>query len=368
MNCVKCGKSFQDDAVFCPYCGKKQAILPKKKDRRANKTGSVYYDSRSKKWIAQIVTGKHYTEDMKVRFQYKRKSFAKRTDALKAVIEMDAKKEEKPAFTLSYYYHAFTNGKGSNLSHDKQVGYKIAYNRLKPLQSREMKDITINDLQAIIQGVETYYPARDVRTLLKKLFILAHADNREINPVLPTLLELPPLEESQVEPLTEEEQLQLWFSYESGKQNAAIPLIMIYTGLMTGEIRKLTKDMIRLDDREIVSQVGLKTKERKKKAVLLPDDIIPVLEDVIAKAKTDKLFPMCEQKFYNVYYEAMEEAGITRHLTPYSCRHTTATVLAVHENVAPQTLQRVMRWKSTRMMDRYVTPSDQDARKAVNKI
>ena len=59
---------------------------------------------------------------------------------------------------------------------------------------------------------------------------------------------------------------------------------------------------------------------------------------------------------------------IKRHLTPYSCRHTTATVLAIHENVAPQTLQRIMRWKSTRMMDRYVTPSDTDARKAVNKI
>jgi integrase len=228
--------------------------------------------------------------------------------------------------------------------------------------------LTIAGLQAVLQGVcGSYYPARDARAILNAIFKLAAADDRTINPALPSFLVLPKLQETQVEPFTEEEQLQLWFSYESGKGNAAIPLIMIYTGMMTGEMRKLTKDMIHLEEKEIIG-AGLKTKERKKKAVLLPDDIIPVLEDVMLKAETDLLFPYSENVFYNLYYEALKEAGITRHLTPYSCRHTTATVLAVHENVAPQTLQRVMRWKSTRMMDRYVTPSDQDARKAVNKI
>ena len=142
---------------------------------------------------------------------------------------------------------------------------------------------------------------------------------------------------------------------------------MIYTGLMTGEMRQLSKSMIDLEAKEIIG-VGLKTKERKKRSVLLPDDIIPVLEDVMAKAQTDLLYDLTKEQFYKLYYKAIAEAGITRHLTPYSCRHTTATVLAVHENVAPQTLQRVMRWKSTRMMDRYVTPTDSDARKAVNKI
>ena len=366
MNCAKCGKIFQDDANFCPYCGKKAGILPRKRSR-ANGTGSVYYDSRSKKWIAQIVTGRHYTSEMKLRFEYKRKSFAKRTDALKAVQQMDAEKTEHPSFTVSYYYNAYCNGKGGILSKDKQTAYKIAYARLKPLHGRQMKDLTINDLQAILGGVETYYPARDVRALLNAMYRLAAADDRSINPVLPSLMVLPKMQETQVEPFTEEEQLQLWFSYEEGKWNAAVPLIMIYTGMMTGEMRKLTKDMIHLEDKEIVG-VGLKTKERKKKAVLLPEDIIPVLEDVIERTETDRLYPMSEDNFYKLYYSALEEAGITRHLTPYSCRHTTATVLAVHENIAPQTLQRVMRWKSTKMMDRYVTPSDQDARNAVNKI
>ena len=117
-----------------------------KKPSRANGTGSVYYDARSKRWIAQIVTGKHYTEDMKVRFFYKRKSFIKRTDALKAVQSLYDQETERPTFTVSYYYNAFMNGRGASLSSDKQTAYRIAYNRLKSLHGTPVKDLTISKL------------------------------------------------------------------------------------------------------------------------------------------------------------------------------------------------------------------------------
>ena len=367
MICTKCQQPVPEGSIFCNHCGKK-LVKEKRQSKRANGLGSVYYDEKRKVWIAQIVTGRHYTKDMKIRFSYKRPSFKTKTEALKAVSLIDAEAKERPDFTLSYYYNTFENGKMATLSKDKQTAYKIAYNRLKTLHGSPVKDLTINDLQAVISAsCGSYYPARDVRAVLNAIYRLAAADDRDINPSLPSFLQLPKNEETQVEPFTEEEQLRLWFSYESGKQNAAIPLIMIYTGMMTGEMRHLTKDMIRLEDKEII-HAGLKTKERKKKAILLPDDIVPVLEDVVSKTENDLLYPVSEDVFYRMYYAALSDAGITRHLTPYSCRHTTATVLAVHENVAPQTLQRVMRWKSTRMMDRYVTPSDSDARKAVNKI
>ena len=367
MLCSKCKRNIPDDAVLCCYCGKK--FIREKRHDRANGTGSVYYDASKRKWVAQIVVGRHYTEDMKLRFDFKRKYFASRTEALQHVQTMKDEKEARPDLTVAYYYNEYVNGRGSKLSRKKQIGYKIAYNRLKPLWNTPVKDLTVSAMQAVIDdSCESYYPAKDVRTVLNAIFRHAVAADRTINPHLPDMLELPPMEETQVEPLTEEEQLKLWYAYDGGNMDAAIPLIMIYTGMMTGEIRKLTKDMISLEDREIISEVGLKTKERKRKSVLLPDDILPVLEDVMSKSKTDKLYQMCDRKFYKTYYNALEQAGITRKLTPYSCRHTTATVLAVHENVAPQTLQRVMRWKSTRMMDRYVTPTDTDARKAVNRI
>lgn len=367
MNCAKCGRSFQDDAIFCPYCGKKQGNLPRKHRTRANGTGSVYYDSRSKKWIAQIIVGRHYTADKKVRFEYKRKSYDSRTEALKQIHILEEEKQKRPDFTIAYYYNSMVSYIES-LSKDKKSAYKTAFERIKPLHDIPVKDLTLPQLQGIVDAsVSTYYPAHDIRTLLNGIYKKAVADDKDINAGLPGLITLPKLEEAEVEPFTEEEQLKLWYSYEAGHTEAAAPLIMIYTGMMTGELRKLTKDMVNLKDREII-KAGLKTKERKKRAVLLPDDIIPVLEDVIRNAETDKLYDMSEGGFYRMFYQALKDAGIERKLTPYSCRHTTATALAVHGNVAPQVLQRVMRWKSTKMADRYVSPSAEDARKAVNKI
>ena len=372
MNCSKCGKPIQEDAVYCPYCGKKLVSEPRKHPKRANGLGSVYYDARSKRWIAQWVTGRKYSGtglQTKISFSYKRKSFQSRTAALKHVQKMEEEAAARPEFTVSYYYTAMKAARIDKLSKDKQTAYRIAYDRIKKIHGKAVKDLTLPEMQEIVDSeCSTYYPAHDIRTLLNGVFKRAAQDDRQINVNLPHLIELPPLEEEEVDPYTEEEQLMLWYSYEAGNEDAAIPLIMIYTGMMTGEMRKLTKDMIDLERREIGNSVGLKTKERKKRVVLIPDDIVPVLEDVIAKAPENHLFPTKDDNFYNHYYKALEVAGITRHLTPYSCRHTTATVLAVHENVAPQVLQRVMRWKSTKMADRYVTPTEKDARKAINRI
>ena len=368
MICIKCSAEIPDGSAYCNLCGRKQARDKRSTAKRPNGLGSVYYDPRSKKWIAQVVTGRRYTEDRKVRFEYARKSFSSKTEALKQISVLEDEAQKKPAFTVSYYYSAFTEGRGAKLSANKLTAYKIAYNRLKDIHGKAVEDLTINELQGIVNSTyTTYYPVRDIRALLNAIFKLAHADNQKINPVLPHLLELPSMEEDSPDPFTEEEQIKLWVSYESGNIGASLPLNLIYTGMMTGEARKLTKQMVHLEDKEIVG-VGLKTKTRKEKTVLLPDDIIPVLEDVVVRSETDRLYPMSEDNFYSMYYQALKDAGITRHLTPYSCRHTTATVLAVHENVAPQVLQRIMRWKSTKMMDKYVNPSEEDARKAVNRI
>lgn len=367
MICVKCSAEIPDGSVYCCQCGRKQ-IRETHKGSRANGLGSVYYDARAGRWVAQIVASRYRTPDKKLRYKYARKYFKTRTAALKAVQTMSAESAKKPDFTLSYYYDAFTSGRGANLSHDKSVAYRIAYNRMKKIHETRVSDLTISDLQQVVnETTSTYYPARDIRALLNAIFKLAHADNSSINPVLPHLLELPPLEEESPDPLTVEEQLLLWYSYDAGNLNAAIPLIMIYTGLMTGEVMKLKKSMISLETKEIVG-VGIKTKTRKEKTVLLPDDIIPVLEDVISRASKDKIFAVNKDRFYQIFYQALKDAGIERHITPYSCRHTTATVLAVHDHVAPQVLQRVMRWKSTKMMDKYVNPQDEDARRAVNCI
>lgn len=56
MECLKCKKSIPEDALFCPYCGKKQTVAqPRKRKKRANGMGTICKKSgnRAKPWEAQ---------------------------------------------------------------------------------------------------------------------------------------------------------------------------------------------------------------------------------------------------------------------------------------------------------------------------
>jgi hypothetical protein len=101
----------------------------------------------------------------------------------------------------------------------------------------------------------------------------------------------------------------------------------------------------------------------------LPDTIIPVLIDEMEHSASGKgyVWPRNEDKFYENYYAVLEAAGCRR-LEPYSCRHTTATALAITEGIAPQTIKKVMRWSTTKMLDKYAHPDDKDAMEALNRL
>ena len=142
---------------------------------------------------------------------------------------------------------------------------------------------------------------------------------------------------------------------------------MICTGMMPGEMMNLKIENIDLQNQRITG-VGMKTKVRRSSPVILPEDIVPVLEDLIAHAQqSGYLFKRNETNWYRDYYAALERAGCRR-LEPYCCRHSTATRLAISESIAPQTIQRIMRWSSTKMLDRYAHPDSSDVLTAANTI
>ena len=362
MECRKCHKPLEPDWSVCPYCATPVTKKPRSQ-KRGNGLGAVY--KRGNTWTVRITSSVSVVDGKVKQVRPSKGGFKTKADAVLYLSEL-AKGTKPKVPTLQSYYDTYSDGKMSKLSESKQTAYRIAFDRLKPLHHRAIDTITIGELQDILNDTcPTYYPARDLRVLLNHLYKLAAVDGNA-NPNLPSLLELPPLNEEEREPFTQEEQRLLWAAYDGGLVDAAIPLVMIYTGMMTGEMRRLTKGMIDWEKREI-REVGLKTKVRKAQSVLLPEIILPVLADLVDRSDDDLVLPISENDFYERYYAALAAAGITRHLTPYSCRHTAATALAIDEAVAPQTVQRLMRWASTRMMDRYVHPSDEDSRTAINR-
>ncbi len=342
--------------------------MPKPKSR-GNGQGTAY--RRGDVWEACVVVGWRSPAEEggnPIPIKRRKSGFKTKKDALaycQTLLANDTTLKQAPR--LLYYWETYKKNEYTKLSKSKQTAYRIAWNKLKPLYDLRVDRIGVEDLRmAVAENCQTYYPAKDCKNLLSNLFSLAAADGYA-NKDLPSFIVLPKLEEKEREAFTEDEQAALWRLYESGDRTAAIPLLMIYTGMMPGEEQALKVEHIDLDNR-IITRVGQKTKVRKETPIVIAQSIVPLVQDLIDHAMpSGYIFKRSEDEWYSLYYAALEAAGCRR-LTPYCCRHTTATALAVTENIAPQTIKKVMRWSTSKMLDRYAHPETSDALSAVDSI
>ena len=378
MICPKCKSETVANAIYCHSCGLK--LISQKKNRsksRGNGSGTAF--KRGSTWTAQVVIGWRDPPPLDLNNPESKKplipikltkgGFKTKSDALAYCPTLKAKGVLRPdiAPTLQYYWDNYEKNEFTALSASKQTAYKIAWNKLSKLHDATVDQLTVADLRETVSAqCSTYYTAKDCRTVLSNLFRIAAADGY-VNKDLPTFIQLPKPTETERDAFNDIEQANLWKLYESGDIRAAIPLLMIYTGLMPGEALDLRVDMINLEERQIVG-AGKKTNVRKKTPVMIANNIIPVIEDLIENARpSGRLFGTSEDKWRAEYYAALELAGCRR-LSPYSCRHTTATALAITEGIAPQTIRKVMRWSTSRMLDRYAHPDRSDVLTAVDQI
>ena len=356
MICPKCSRDIPDDAVLCCYCGR---VFQRRKpsSRAANGQGTAY--KRGSTWTVRITAGWKTTDIKKkpTRIYKTKGGFPTKSAALAYAQELHNGVSNKVCPVLQHYWTIYERDNLPKLSSSKATAYKIAWGRLKPIANRKVSTITVDDLrQTVANACATYYPARDCKQLLAHLFTLAAADGWASKD-LPSFIILPEREEKERQPFTAEEQAALWRSWESGNIDAALPLIMIYTGMMPGELMDLRPEMIDLEARKITG-AGKKTKVRRESPVYIPLQLVPVFETALEHISPGGFVLFhSEPIFYRHYYDALAHAGI-RHLEPYCCRHTTATALAIDRSIAPQTIQRIMRWSSTRMLDRYAHPDD----------
>ena len=368
MLCRKCQQEAQNGAVYCPFCG--LPLNPKrntpKPRTRPNGTGTAF--KRGKTWTSRVVVGWKPREGMEATPISRTKGgFKTKREALEYCLTLLNGTDKKPAPKLYEYWNAYHTGEFEKLSKSKQTAYTGAWKKLSAIHYRPVDLITVAEIRETVAGAaSTYYTARDCKTVLTRLFELAGADGY-CNKELPSYIVLPKLDEKERQIFTGEEQRSLWQLYESGDNRAAIPLLMICTGMMPGEMQRLKVEHIDLSNQKIVG-IGMKTKVRKESPVFLPNDIIPIVEDLIASAQpSGYIFARNEDKWYADYYAALQAANCRR-LEPYCCRHTTATRLAITENIAPQTIKRMMRWSTTKMLDRYAHPDDTAIMEAANTI
>lgn len=321
--------------------------------KRPNGSGTVYKDGGS--WVIQITQG--YNENGKP-IRKKKRGFKTKKEAF---AHLEALKKETDKVSIDALWQTYLKTDYKKLSESKQRHYETVYKRLAPIRSSHIDDITILDLQNLIEPYTSYYAQRDIKTVMSHLYNIAIAQ-RFCTTNLTPYMQLTDHEEKEGVTWTDDELQKFWSGYENGDKFCGYILFMSYTGTMPGELRTIQKQMVDYDTCEIRG-AGLKTDIRKSAPILIPDRIIPILQDLLADRTC--LWDKTKSKFYSEYESCLARLNV-EYKPPYTCRHTAATMLA-NETDALIT-QKIMRHAQITTTQRYVHPSSETLLKAINKL
>lgn len=371
MNCRKCSRSLPDDAVYCCYCGVKQ-VAERSARMKGNGLGSVYKRPDRGTWCAAltvdvVVDDGKVVQKRKVKSGFKTKKAA--NEYLAEVLAGADRKHTKAVPTVADLYRQFVDAPGKKPGQSTMTAYRTAFNKriASVIGDYPIDAVTLKDLEKVITGLN-YDPAKDVKDLMSKLFQRAIADGFVlVNPA--TLLVLPEKKATEIPAWLPAEIEKLWHAYGNGDRVAASCLLMIYTGMMPGELFALKMDMINWEERTIVG-CGLKTKERKEKPIVLSETVLPVLKDLCSSSPTRRGFVwgLSRDQFYADFAELKKSLGIRQEVRPYSSRHSTATELELL-GVSPSVIASVLRHKNyATTAKHYIDISNDAALSAVNQI
>lgn len=372
-DCIKCSKAVPTGAPFCPWCGTKQTAKPIKKRTHGNGMGTVYQVGSA--WRAEWTTGNELIVidgvSKVVRHRKRKGGFATKRAAAEYLAQVihdmrNPEPHKKKQKTIAELFDEYADAgfpsvkKKGKIGPTKQAAYKIAYTkRIAPaIGHLPIDQVVITDLDALVDPL-TYYQAKDCRDLLSVLFNRAIAEGY-IAVNLTDFVTLPEQNSEEVTPWTTEEIEKLWTAWGKGNRIAATNLLMIYTGMMPGELFNLKKDMIHWDINQIIG-AGIKTSERKEKPIVFPDFIAPVLRDLCDTSVSLYGFVvgMSRDNYYAAFTKMKTELGIRPEVRPYSGRHSTHVSLAIR-NVAPALIVKIMRQRNYKTSIKHYNQIEQD--------
>ena len=365
MICKKCKKDVPDGR-YCIACGADQSASKKTRPRtRPNGTGTAY--KRGSTWTAQVTVGIKRDPDTGRVQQVRRTKggFKTKREALEFCQQLANAAMPKKHVTFGDLWEQYEKTKFRQLSASKQCGYRTALKRIGDMIYTRIDAVTIADLQGLVDGL-TFYCAQDIKSILRHMYRIAMMQgwtSRDLS----EYIVLPPKNEHERTPFNDDEIRAIWRGYDGGDTWAGYILLMIYTGMMPGELLHCRKDMIHLDSHQIVG-AGLKTAERKARPIVIADFLMPVVQALIDYTGDAPL--LCDtykKAFYKKYYDCLDRCGCRR-LTPYSCRHTTATACAVGAKIAPSVIQRIMRHAKLSTTQLYIHPDESAVLDAINTL
>lgn len=326
MNCTKCKHELPDGAKFCPWCGRRDPQKEKQNNpkKRGNGTGSVWLDQKTKTWTAQVSVGFYNGK----RVRRTKKGLRTKKEALEMLPVLSAGRSATRDAKVSSIWEAMSPKWLDSLSEGKRDHYNRAYKRLSALWGADITRLITQDWQDEIDKIPGKYDSKkDAKIVASKIYQYAITQGwLTVN--MASYVELPKQSTSKKDAFTNSELDALWLDWQNGYQWTAYILIMCYTGMRPGELKKVLIADIHLDEGYMVG--GIKSEAGKRRCISFPAFLRPPLEWAIANCKNGKLLAINEQRFYEEYGAALDHAGIVRteerKMTPHCCRHTFVTM------------------------------------------
>ena len=189
------------------------------------------------------------------------------------------------------------------------------------------------------------------------------------------LLELPPTDSNETIPFTDEE-IDILFENDS-IDDIKVILMMIYCGFRPNEFLSLQRKDIDIEQGFI--RGGSKTEAGKNRIVPIHDKVLPYYKYFVDKGNPYLIVTQNNTK-YSIgnwrrrhFYRPLEQIGILngeedKHVTPYSCRHTFATLCeraGVNENILTKMIGHTTKKTTDKF---YIHRTENEMKQAINRI
>lgn len=338
--------------------------------RNANGFGSIIKLSgkRRRPYAVRITVG--WTEDGKQRFKYL-SYHEKRKDAKLALAEFNLNPYDIDAsrITFAEVYERWSEAEFKTLSSGTINSYRSAYKHCKPLYNEVFKELRKDHLQAVIDGIS----APSMKDVVKFIFLKSYKygmENDIVNKNYAQFVKIAKKEESKEKvPFTREEIDKLWENLDNLKYGDLV-LILLYTGMRIGELLKMEKSNIHLEERYMVG--GSKTKAGKNRIIPLHKRIVPLIEKRMGESDSKWLFinrvgaNLKYNSFTQYHWEPIIEVVGQEH-TPHDTRHTFISEMA-RLDVNPLVLKRIVGHSNSDMTEHYTHHNIEDLLEAVDKL
>lgn len=345
--------------------------------RLPNGYGSVYKLSGNRRnpWAAAKTNGYEEVGDKLKRSYHIIGYYPTKAKALQALAEFNDNPYdlELSKVTFADIYEKWSKDKfDEDTNRSTRRNYEMAYKKCESLHQMKMSDIRPNHLQKNLDEVEgSYETVKRVQILYNQLYKWC-MDHDCIKKNYAELTKVKTKNEpTQRERFSTAEVQKVWTAAENNS-NAAIVLILLYSGVRIMELLDLKKEDVDLENQ--CFNVRSSKTAAGVRVVPIADKLVPFWKMFIERSQCDyaisnvKGNKMTYENFKECYWHPlMRELNINH--TPHETRHTFISMMTA-KNVNPTLIKKIVGHKSIMSLTEkvYTHPETQEMVQAVNLI